>query len=357
MSMAPVPFHPLVPERLSAAALALVDSAAAVENRALQADIAALAEAASVLNGVLAASGDCIKVLDLDGRILYVNDSGYQLLDVIERGSLRARPWTDLWPDEPAAAAALVEARLGRDSRFTGPAPTLLGNIRHWDVRITPVRSTHVGVTQILVISRDITEQHRLEVQRALLAGELEHRINNTLAMVAAIAQQTMRPPASLDEASNSFVSRVEALGRAQSILTRTSWDGADIRIVVDGALNPHRISGDNSQFHVSGPHLELSASRALALVLALHELATNAAKYGALSVPTGSVHLHWRTDQDALLVVEWREEGGPVVTPPQRSGFGSKLIQRMLAAEFQGQVGIDYAPSGVTCVLTAPLD
>jgi two-component sensor histidine kinase len=350
-------FEALAADRLLAAAEALDASAIAADNVTLRSDIAALAEAAAVLNGVLVASGDCIKVLDLDGRIIFVNDSGYKALEAVDPGSLQARLWTDFWPGEPAAAASIAEARAGRNSRFAGPAATFLGNNRHWDVRITPVRSAAADVTQILVISRDITEQHQLEAQKQLLAGELEHRINNMLAMVVAIGKQTMRPPASLEEASDSFVSRVQALARAQAILTRTSWDGADICLVVDGALKPHRSDGNSNQFHVSGPHLELSANRALALVLALHELATNAAKYGALSAVSGRVHLHWRTDQNAQLVIEWREEGGPLVTQPKRTGFGSKMIRAMLAAEFQGQVEIEYAPTGVTCVLIAPLD
>ncbi len=347
--------HSLAAERLSAAALAVAASAAKAENLALRADVAALVAASEVLSGVLTASGDCIKVLDLDGRILFVNDSGLKALEVIEPADLQARLWTELWPGEPAAAAAVVAARAGEDSQFTGGAPTLRGAPRHWDVRVTPVRSGSSAVTRILVISRDITEQHRLESQQALIADELEHRIKNMLAMVVAIAQQTLRPPASILDASESFTARMQALGRAQGLLTRTNWANADIRLVVDDALEPQRLDGSSQPFIITGPSIQLGASRALALALALHELATNALKYGALSVPGGSVQLEWRVE-DAQLTLVWREAGGPAVTPPTRTGFGSKLLTRVFAAEFQGQVAIDYAPAGVVCTLTAPV-
>ena len=304
---------------------------------------------------MLAASGDCIKVLDVEGRILFVNESGHEKLEAFEPANLLSTLWTAFWPDEPAALAALVEARAGRDSRFAGAAPTLRGNDRQWDVRITPVRSAAAGVTQILVISRDITEQHRLEVQKALLASELEHRVKNMLAVVVAIAQQTLRAPASLAEASCSFTGRVQALSRAQSLLTRTSWESADIRPVIDEALAPHRIAGDSRQFQIGGPHLDLTAKRALALALALHELATNAAKYGSLSVPDGTVQLLWHV-VGKQLQIEWREVGGPAVSRPTRAGFGSRLLERVLASDFEGEVRIEFATSGVTCVLTAPL-
>ncbi len=359
MSAAPDSINPPEPDRLSSAALAAAARAAevAAEHLSLRADIAALVEASAVLTSVLAASGDCIKILDLDGRIQFINEEGYKLLEATDPMTLRAKLWIDLWPNEPTATAALAAARAGRDAHFSGSAPTFRGSLRQWDVRVKPVLSTAGVVMQILVVSRDITEQHRLSEQRTLLASELEHRIKNLLAMVAAIAQQTIRAPATIKEAADRFAARVQALGRAQSILTRTNWTSADIRVVVDGALEPLRVPGSNVPFEIDGPLVALPANRALNLVLALHELATNAAKYGALSCAEGRVRLHWRTTAERMLIFEWQESGGPTVTIPARTGFGSKLLQRVLAAEFDGRVRIDYASTGVTFMLTAPLD
>lgn len=354
MTTEPAIFQPLGPERLSAAAIAL--AAANVENTVLRADMAALVEAAAVLNGVLAASGDCLKVLSLDGRIQFVNETGYRLMEASGPDSLRGHCWTELWPDNPLAEAAIVAARAGNDSNFVGTAATQGGTIRDWDVRVTPVRSAAAKVTQILVISRDVTEQLRIGRQKVMLANELEHRVNNILALVAAIAQQTIRPPASLTEIKAGFVARVQALGRAQAVLTRTNWERADLGLVVNEALQPHRIAGNARQFHVGGPPILISGKRVLALVLALHELATNAAKYGALSVATGTVYCNWRCEGETKLVIEWREQGGPAVVQPVRRGFGSKLIDSLLAAEFEGHVDLAYAPTGLTLVLTAPI-
>ncbi|WP_188945956.1 sensor histidine kinase [Polymorphobacter multimanifer] len=336
--------------------MALASAGAAAENQALQADVAALAEAAAVLSGVLAASGDCIKVLSLDGRILFVNDSGRHILEMLEGESLHNLHWTSFWPNEPRAVSGLADACAGRDSRFVGSTPTLRGNNKQWDVRITPVRGAGDAVTQILVVSRDITDQQRLEVQKALLSDELEHRIKNMLTMVAAIAHQTLRAPATVEEASASFAERIQALARAQTILTRSSWESADLRAVVIDALEPFREAGCERRFTIQGPTVDLSAGRVLALVLAVHELAANAVKYGALSGADGHVSVVWSITSRDLLVFTWSEAGGPEVFPPERTGFGSRLIKQMLAAEFRGTVALDFAASGACCVLTAPL-
>ncbi len=346
----------LDPERLAIAARGVAAETLATGHSALQANIAALVEAAAVLTGVLEASGDCIKILDLDGRILYINDSGQRLLEIDEPDGVLRQSWADRWPAEPAAGAAIAAARAGRASHFSGPARTLRGDDRHWDVNVTPIRSGSIDVTQILVISRDVTERQRLEMQKATLAEELEHRIKNILTMVIAISRQTLRAPATLAEASINFTARITALAHAQAVLTHTHWSSVDIGAVVDAALAPHRIGGAGGQFHVSGPRLALSADRAQALTLALHELATNAVKYGALSVAAGEVRLRWHVGGSDEFRLEWIEENGPPVAPPAQIGFGSRLIERVLAAEFGGTVQIAYHEAGVRCTLAAPL-
>ena len=327
----------------------------------MQSEIADLVEDRQFLTSVLAASGDCIKVLGLDGQILFMNNGGLEVFEVGTFSAVRGKPWLDFWKGAHSviAAAALASARDGVDSRFEGAALTALGSKRFWDVRATAIRDPAGTITHVLVISRDITQQRRIETQKEMLAEELQHRIRNILAMVVAVARQTLKPPATLEASAAAFVARMIALANAQIILTQDSWEASDIASIVGGALKPHQDHGLAGRFRIHGPVVQLTAARSLSLVLALHELATNAAKYGALATPDGIVHLTWRIDgegSDGMLRLEWHETGGPVVLPPTRRGFGSRLVEDVLAAEFGGTVEIAYEPAGVRCVLAAPL-
>ncbi|MBE7204220.1 MAG: PAS domain S-box protein [Parafilimonas terrae] len=205
----------------------------------------------------------------------------------------------------------------------------------------------------------DITARKRAEEHQRLLTAELQHRVKNTLAMVQAIASQTLRGAADLDEAREAFAARLISLGRAHDILTQASWTEAPIADIVAGALMAHRDAG-GTRIRTGGPNVLLAAKPALSLALALHELATNAAKYGALSTEGGFVDLRWHvTDEDTLprFCLMWSEHGGPpILTPPTRRGFGSRLIERSFAAEGRGEVAMTYAPTGFVCRLAAPL-
>lgn len=202
-------------------------------------------------------------------------------------------------------------------------------------------------------VSFDVTERKQAEVQQAVLRGELQHRNKNLLAMISAIANQTLSGD-DIKVRRDAFNERLMALARAQDILTATSWTGAPIHDVIAGttAHQGNRIS-DN------GERLTLDAKRALSLALALHELTTNSIKYGALSGPTGRVTITWKVVENgnapagrADFRLEWQDHGGPEVKPPQTEGFGSRLIRRVLAADFEGTVSIDYAREGVRVVL-----
>ncbi len=205
----------------------------------------------------------------------------------------------------------------------------------------------------------DITARKRAEEHQRLLTGELQHRVKNTLAMVQAIANQTFRNAVDLEAAREAFSARLILLGRAHDILTRASWTEAPITDVVDGALAVHQ-GGVRPRIRVSGPGVRLAARPALALAMALHELATNAAKYGALSNAEGSVDLRWHVVQEAAeprFCLTWSELGGPpILAPPVRRGFGSRLIERSFAAEVGGEVRLTFAPTGLVCRLEAPL-
>jgi len=207
-------------------------------------------------------------------------------------------------------------------------------------------------------VSIDITERKRAEEHRALLAAELNHRVKNSMATMQSIAHQTLGNAASLADARATLDARLQSLSTAHDVLTRESWDGATLAEIAEGALQPFR-QRDGRRFKVGGPHVKLSPRQALAFVMALHELATNAVKYGALSDGAGRVILNWDVVDGARperLWVRWEELGGPPVAPPQRKGFGSRMIERALAAELDGTAEIDYRPRGLVCTVEAPL-
>jgi two-component sensor histidine kinase len=208
------------------------------------------------------------------------------------------------------------------------------------------------GVSGIFVQGHDVTERQHYETRQQLLVGELNHRVKNTLAIVQSLAHQTFRRSASPEDAIAHYEGRLEALAIAHNLLTRESWASASIREVLDQTLTPFC---QPQRCHLEGPDVRLPPQTAVGLTLAVHELATNAAKYGALSNETGEVSVFWNVSSGRLNLV-WREEGGPPVAPPQREGFGTRMIKRGLAAEFKGKVELRFDPAGVICHVSALL-
>jgi len=188
-------------------------------------------------------------------------------------------------------------------------------------------------------------------VRRDLITQELKHRIGNLLSVVQAVARQTFKEA---DAASvTDFTSRLLALGAAQKLLIDSETRAADMTEVVSQALAPHCIDGQRAT--IKGPVVALDGRRAHGLTLALHELATNAAKYGALSVDNGWVEVEWTIDGGQLDFL-WSEHGGPLATAPTRRGFGTRLITRNLGLAFKGEVDLSFKETGVQCRLTASL-
>jgi PAS domain S-box-containing protein len=438
-----------------------------------------------LLNTLLASSGDCIKILDLDGNLIFMTEGGQRVMEVPDFGAIRGCPWPDFWKDagNAEAKAAIAAAKDGKVGHFVGFATTMAGTPKWWEVTVTLIRDAGGRPDRLLSVSRDITEAHnagqalrqsealfktfaqampnqvwsatpdgqldwfndqvfsysgmrleelvggkwavmvhqddiaaatrnwaealtsgkpyqtefrlrskdgsfnwhlaralpirnaageisrwigtntdisklkQAEDHQQLLAYELQHRMANTMAMVSAIAGQTFRTTATKEEAQNALQARLRALSQAHAVLVQSSWKSAPMETVVEGALAPYR-SGEG-RITISGPAVDLPARRSLSLALALHELATNATKYGALSVPDGKLDVTWSItpgDEGALLDFCWREFGGPEVSPPTRRGFGSQLIETTLQADFGESASIDYAPAGLVCRFSAPL-
>jgi two-component sensor histidine kinase len=189
-----------------------------------------------------------------------------------------------------------------------------------------------------------------------LLADELAHRVKNTLATVQSIVAQSLE---GVDiENRETLDSRLVSLSRTHDLLARDSWERASLRDLLRQELDPYR-AGDGARFAVEGPDFGLRPKAALALGLALHELATNAAKYGALSTPQGQVRVTWdapKPSEPGMLRLKWAETGGPPVTNTGHKGFGSVLIERGLALELDAKVELDFDPKGVVCIIEIPL-
>ncbi|WP_175493775.1 sensor histidine kinase [Microvirga guangxiensis] len=229
----------------------------------------------------------------------------------------------------------------------------------HW-IRISgQVRVAPDGHLSLVGVSQDITEQKLADERQGIMLHELNHRVKNTLATVQSVASMTRRSADQGDPAAwDAFLGRVQGLAKTHDLLTATQWQGALLKDVLKNELEPYQ-DALNQRIRLRGPEINLQPSAVLALGLAVHELATNASKYGSLTSPEGKVHVMWALASalnPPVLIVEWVESGGPPVTPPQRQGFGTKLIQRGLAQQLGGEIKLNFHPDGVRCVITFPI-
>jgi PAS domain S-box-containing protein len=201
-------------------------------------------------------------------------------------------------------------------------------------------------------IAMDVTETKAAEARQRLLINELNHRVKNTLASIQSIVRQTLRPDETPVQVRERLIDRLLAMSAAHDVLTRESWEGAGLEEIVLQGLAPFVDEQDAGRIAISGPSLRVGASTALSLALAVHELATNAAKYGALSTLDGKVVIAWDHDDGGHAVLSWTERDGPPVRPPSRKGFGTRLLDRGLSADLGGQPKLAFDIEGVRAVL-----
>jgi PAS domain S-box-containing protein len=232
-----------------------------------------------------------------------------------------------------------------------------LGGPRWYDLHIESLRDIAghtVGLTGAAV---DVTERKENERHLRLLMRELTHRSKNLLAVIQAMARQTARHAGTTDDFVEQFSARLQALARSHDLLVQESWHGASLNDMVRSQLG-HHLDRDNSQVSVTGPDILLRPEAAQNLGLALHELSTNAAKFGALSVPGGHVDIIWAhrpIEKGGGIRLEWKETGGPPVAKPEGRGFGSLVIERNLSRALDGEVSLEFAPGGLICRVTVP--
>jgi PAS domain S-box-containing protein len=227
----------------------------------------------------------------------------------------------------------------------------VLGRIL-FDARRKPERAVAVVM--------DVTERRQVEETQRLLLHELNHRVKNTLATVQAIALQTLRHTADPDAFIAGFQARLLSLSSTHNLLTTSGWQSASLATLIRTELTPY-LRAQPERALLQGPELELSPRQAVAMGMVFHELTTNAAKYGALASPDGRIDVTWSLGRSETgphqLRLDWVERGGPAVTPPTRTGFGSRLIRRTIEGEFAGAVTFEYSPAGLRCRIQFALD
>jgi PAS domain S-box-containing protein len=305
---------------------------------------------------IIESSDDAIVSTNLDDVITSWN-GGAERLYGYRAEEMIGRPLTSLLPDDRQDEGRRILELIRRDEHVRSYETVRRhkdGNPVEVSLTVSPIRDAHGRIVGSSKIARDISERRRAERIQRTLVHELNHRVKNILATIQAIARQTFPSGQGDDEARRTFDARLFALSKAHDLLTRTDWGGAELSEVVAEVIAPYH----REWFEIDGPDVRLTPRTALALALAMHELATNAAKYGALSVPTGRVAITWavRAGDPRYLTFRWQERGGPLVVPPSHKGFGSRLIERSLAMELAGVVQITYDPAGVVCDVTAPL-
>lgn len=284
-------------------------------------------------------------------------------------GRVDAQP---AWSDFPMIVLAQRGGGLERNPA-TLRYSLALGNVSFLERPFHPTTLVSMVQTALRGRRRQYEARDRLEALRSavrrqqedrqhlrLMVNELNHRVKNTLATVQSIVAHTMRGADTSLRTRDTLTSRILALSKAHDVLTNEQWSGADLGEIAAQAAQPFLLGLGEGRISLSGPKVRVPPKTAIAVALALHELATNAVKYGALSTPEGRVDFTWdltrgRGHKDLTAV--WRERDGPYVSPPVRRGFGSRLIEKGLAADLNGTVRIDYPAAGVICTIHARID
>jgi len=324
---------------------------------------AQLAGSEAFLRSVLDASTDCIKVVEADGTLSYMNRNGLCAMEIDDFSAVKGAEWACLWPDETSGQVreAVEAARKAEGSRFEAFCPYAKGMPKWWDVSVAPVCDEQRQIRRLVSISREITERKRAEEARQLLVRELNHRVKSLFAIASGMVKMTARCATSTAEMAQALTGRLMALARSHELIRPAIGgeahgpEAATLHELVTAVVAPH-LSPEGDQLRTGGPDVQIGPNAATSLALVLHELATNAAKYGALSVLEGRLEIEWRIATDALTVT-WTERGGPAIEkPPERKGFGSQLARTSVGSQLGGSIAYDWTAEWGRIVLAAPL-
>ena len=302
---------------------------------------------------------DIVWTADPDGNITFTNDRWFHFCGITPEQHVRGWPEPVLHPDDRAGCTAAwrralregteydVEVRLQRHD----------GAYRWFLTRASPIRDSEGRITAWFGSTTDIHDRKQAEARQQILAAELAHRIKNLLTVLGVLAERTGDRAASVEQFLEAFRGRLRALNSAQAALIAGDWQGASVTALVHAALEPYLVDG--SRIHVEIEDLPIRSDFALTLTLALHELATNAAKYGALSTADGRVRLTARIEPGESgqeFSLDWEEQGGPPVQAPKSTGFGTTMLSQAVEYQHRGRTELIWRESGLVCRLRLPL-
>lgn len=306
----------------------------------------------------------------LEDSAIWENDRMFEIFGMRrEDGAVTKAEFLDqiLHPDDRKAVRHAISTALREDSILRASCRVLRRDDCAWRMiemagrfeREAPGRMPG----RLIGVIADVTERRQAQERQSLLIRELHHRVKNTLATVQAIVGSTARSATSIDSFYEAFVGRIKSLSHTHSVLTEDTWQTASLQDLLVNELRPYADDENDGtldgRISLAGPAVDLPSEVAVPIGMAIHELTTNAAKYGALSTPQGRVKVAWEVvpgGEAGTLRFEWRESEGPPVSPPSRQGFGSRLLQRVLTTQVQAEVRSAYAPEGFRLVMRAPL-
>jgi PAS domain S-box-containing protein len=299
---------------------------------------------------------DIIFTADLDQRISACNPAAAAAIG-LPADQIVGRSIGDFIPrEEFEKTTAMLQQKLteGGMTRYEVSVITAEGRVRLWDINSALTIDLDGHPIGLHAVVRDITEQRAFDEQQQLLINELNHRVKNTLALVQGLALQSFKRDRTVPEGQDIFQARLAMLAAAHDLLTQEKWEGATVTALVFDATAPY--ADPPGRIMASGDNVFLAPKAAISLGMALHELGTNAAKYGALSTPEGRVLINWTISPDRTFNFLWQETNGPPVAVPTRQGFGLRMIERALMSDLNGNVVISFEPDGLTCRITAAL-
>jgi PAS domain S-box-containing protein len=301
------------------------------------------------LASIVESSDDAIVTKNLDGIISSWNKSAERLFGYTAEEAI-GKSITMLIPSERRDEEPAILDRIRRGERidhYETVRQRKDGRLINISLTVSPVRNAQGKIIGASKIARDITERKRNDDYLATLAREAEHRTKNILATVQATVNLSHADTP--DGLKRAIEGRILALANLHDLFVKSRWTGAELACIAAQELAPYRAE-DEARVQIGGPHVVLEPSAAQAIGVTLHELATNAAKYGALSVPKGQVEVTWMRAADEQLILRWTESGGPAVKKPTRQGFGTSVIERMIRAQSNGEVRLDWRAEGLAC-------
>jgi len=312
-------------------------------------------DAAQQFAAIIESSGDAIVSKNLDGIITSWNSGAEHIFGYLAE-EIIGKPITILIPSDRQKEEETIIERIRHGQRvehYETVRQRKNGSLIDVSLTISPVKNAQGKIIGASKIAREITERKRSDAQMVNLAREAEHRTKNILATV----QATVRFPHSNtpDDLKALIEGRINALAKIHTLFVESRWTGAELRSLVRQELLPYREDSE-TRVRIDGPEVMLEPNRAQMVAMSLHELATNAAKYGSLSVADGRVEIAWSCTADGRLSLRWTESGGPAVTQPTRAGFGTRIMEKIIGGQLGGEVRFNWRNQGLICEIALPL-